>query len=65
MKKLILGSLVIAIACISTFRVEKQKYEYYTFEGVFGTSDYCEAIKEARCLINGRMAIVSQYSEAN
>lgn len=63
MKKTITGVLIISVIAMLTSRVETKKFEYYTFEGVYGTSDVCQVDKYgARCLINGRMAIVSQYS---
>lgn len=63
MKKVMVGVLIISVIAILTSKVETKRFEYYTFEGVYGTSDVCQTDDYgARCLINGRMAIVSQYS---
>lgn len=64
MKRLIIGGMVVITVAIMTCTIKENKqFEYYTFEGIYGTSDNCQVDNYgARCLIDGRMAIVSQYS---
>ena len=62
LNKIIIGGIIVGVACISTFRIEKGVYEYYTYEGVYGRSDKCESNHDVRCEIDGRMVLVSQYS---
>ncbi len=70
-KKYILGFIVaivfiiVLILCLSTIENGKKKikYEYYTLEGIKGTSNECVETEETyKCKIHGELVEVNQYS---
>lgn len=62
MKKLIIIGVLVAL--ITGCESESKTYEYYDLENNYGTSSQCELTNEgAKCLINGDMVLVSQFSE--
>lgn len=62
MKKIIIIGVLVAL--ITGCKSKSTTYEYYDLENNYGTSSQCELTDEgAKCLINGDMVLVSQFSE--
>lgn len=62
MKKIIIIGVLVAL--ITGCESKQTTYEYYDLENNYGTSSQCELTNEgAKCLINGDMVLVSQFSE--